>query len=145
MTTVMKNKKKNHRKKPKLDNELVRAMAEPPRKIYQDARRKAAALRRAQKRAPKRFFHTVVKKPRHLPGTKRRGRPPTRAVPSLSTDQGGRGCIGSPTDLSPTTDGQWDSAPQDGPSHSDGSTVTQGPATTSTDSPRSDLPVSSDL
>ena len=51
MTTVM--KRKNHSKKPKLDHEPVRAMAEPPRKIHQDARRKAAALRRAKNVPPK--------------------------------------------------------------------------------------------
>ena len=49
MSTVM--KKKNHSKKPKLDHEPVRAMAEPPRKTYQDARQKAAAERCA-KNAP---------------------------------------------------------------------------------------------
>ena len=113
-------------------------MAEPQRKIYQDARRKAAALRHAKNHAPKRFVHTVVKKPR---GTRK----PRGRSPSLPTDQGGIGCIGSPTDLSPITDERGDSAPQDRPSHSDGSASTQEPATTGTGSPGSDLPVPSDL
>ena len=49
MTTVT---KKSHSKKVKLDHDLVRAMAETPHKIYQEARRKATALRCARNGTP---------------------------------------------------------------------------------------------
>ena len=51
MTTVM--KKKTHCKKPKLNHEPVRAMVEPQRKIYEDARHIAATLQRVKNVPPK--------------------------------------------------------------------------------------------
>ena len=105
--------KKNHSKKLKLDHEPVRAMAEPPRKIYQDARRKAAALRRAKNVLPK---DSSIPLPRN-------------SETSHPTDQGGSGCPGSATDLSSITDERG----EDGRSRSDGSTTTiksEGPTAT---------------
>ena len=62
MTTVMK-MKKNRSKKPKLDHEPVRAMAKPPPKLYQDARRKAVELRCAKNVPPKDSSIPSPKKP----------------------------------------------------------------------------------
>ena len=60
---------------------------------------------RQKRSAPKRIVRYVaVKKPKKVPGNKRRGRPPTHAVPSL-LDQRGSGVVGDVVSVCPATDG----------------------------------------